>query len=59
MTADEIAAVKRAVTVEGRTITNITRGVPIGGGAKDYSKAIINSSVLMGNISAILNLSTL
>jgi hypothetical protein len=48
MTAEEIEAVKRAVTVEGRTFSNITSGVPVGGGAKNYSKAIVKSSVLMG-----------
>jgi hypothetical protein len=46
MTTEEIASVKRAVTVDGRTINNITTGVPLGGGAKDYSKALIHSSVL-------------
>jgi hypothetical protein len=48
MTAEEIEEVKRAVTVEGRTFNNITSGVPVGGGAKNYSKAIVKSGVLMG-----------
>jgi hypothetical protein len=48
MTAAEIEAVKRAASVEGRTFSNITCGVPVGGGAKDYSKAIVSSSILMG-----------
>jgi len=48
MTATEIEAVKRAASVEGRTFSNITCGVPVGGGAKDYSKAIVSSSILMG-----------
>jgi hypothetical protein len=46
LTCEEIEAVKRAVSVERRTLNNITRGVPIGGGKPDYSKAIVYSGRL-------------
>jgi hypothetical protein len=41
MTAEEISAVKHAVSVEKRTIRNITTGVPVGGGPCNYSKVVV------------------
>jgi hypothetical protein len=41
MTAEEILTVKHAVSVEKRTIRNITTGVPVGGGSPNYSRVIV------------------
>jgi hypothetical protein len=45
ITAEELQAVKSAAT-QGWTISKITTGRPIGGGPANYSRAIVNGSVL-------------
>jgi hypothetical protein len=40
MTVEEIEAVKKAVSIEKRTINNITTGAPIGGGPKQEGNCV-------------------